>query len=216
MFVLDVADDFLDQILDGDDAVGAGIFVDHHRKVRAACAHVGQHVKRAARLRHEQRLAHQRLPVSWRLLAQREEGKDVLDVNHADDGIERLAVDRQAAVAVLGKRADDFLPCGRGRQGDDLAARNGDIVGIVLAEMQQIAQHLTLDRREIAVARDLAAGVILVLVDDFLKLRAQRLFAVTPIEEPADGTPKRAPTVRFSRTIVRMAAIFGHFLLTPL
>ena len=66
VLVLDLADDLLDQVFDGDHPVGARVFVEHDGEVDAAGAHVGQHVERAARLRHEQRLAHQRGPVGGR------------------------------------------------------------------------------------------------------------------------------------------------------
>ena len=50
VLVGNVADDHLDQILDGDDPVGARIFVDHDGKMRAAGAHIGKHIERTARL----------------------------------------------------------------------------------------------------------------------------------------------------------------------
>ena len=118
--------------------------------MHAAGAHIGQHIERAARLRHKQRLAHQPFPVLWRRLGGGKEGKNVLDQHHADDLVERLPIDRHAAVAVLGEGGDDVVPAGRGRQRDDLAARDGDIIGVVFAEMQEVPQHLALERGKIA------------------------------------------------------------------
>jgi hypothetical protein len=75
---------------------------------------------------------------------------------------------------------DHFVPARIGRERDDLAARHRDVVGVVLAEMEQVAQHLPFERREVALFRLLAAAVLLlgVLVDDFLELRAQRSVGV--------------------------------------
>jgi hypothetical protein len=58
VLVLDVADDLLDQILDGDDPVGARELVYYDGEMSSPRAHIGQHVERAARLRHVERLAH--------------------------------------------------------------------------------------------------------------------------------------------------------------
>ena len=40
VLVVDVADDLLDQVLEGDDAVGAAVLVDHDREVVALAAHL--------------------------------------------------------------------------------------------------------------------------------------------------------------------------------
>ena len=103
MFVLDLADDFLDQILDRDEPVGARELVDHHRQMHALRAHVGEHVERVARLRDIERLTHQHGPVARRGLAPGEDGEDVLDVDHADHIVELVAVDGHARMAMFGE-----------------------------------------------------------------------------------------------------------------
>src|SRR5690606_38504302 len=65
VLVLDIAVNLLHQIFDGDDAVGARELVHHDRQMHPACAHVGQYVQRAPRLRDVEWLAHQRRPVRW-------------------------------------------------------------------------------------------------------------------------------------------------------
>ena len=55
----DVADDFLEQILDRDEAGGAAVLVHHDRHLRAEAAHRGEHlVERRRRRDVRQRLAH--------------------------------------------------------------------------------------------------------------------------------------------------------------
>jgi hypothetical protein len=109
----------------------------------------------APRLGHEQRLAQQRGPVRrWRSTVQchvRQEREHVLDVHHADHFIERFAIDRQAAVAMLGKGGNHFGKAGRGGNGDDFAARDGDVVGIAFAEMEQVLEHLAFHRHQVAI-----------------------------------------------------------------
>ena len=58
VFVLDIADDQFDDVLDRDDAVGAAIFVDHERQMNAGGLHLGQQVDRRHRRRHEQDRPH--------------------------------------------------------------------------------------------------------------------------------------------------------------
>ena len=108
MLVLDVADDLLDDVLDRDQALGAAEFVDDDREVDALAAHPRQQLDHAHRFGHEQRLAHQR---GERPVARSVDVGDehVLDVDHADDVIEALAIDRQAAVAGVGEGLDQLV-----------------------------------------------------------------------------------------------------------
>ena len=116
-------------------------------------------------------------------------------------------------MAMLTEGGDHFFP-GRGfGQGNDLAARDRHVVGVMLAEMQQVAQHLPLHPRQVA-AR-LAATIrgrgtvfVLMLVNGFFKLFAQGTRAFKP-EDLAKRRPKPAATVRFSRRGGRRMGI-GH------
>ena len=58
MFVGDVADDELDQILHRDQAVGAAVFVDDEREVNAGRLHLGEQIERRHRRRRVQDFAH--------------------------------------------------------------------------------------------------------------------------------------------------------------
>ena len=208
VLVLDVADDLFDEVLDRDDPVGTRELVDHDREVGALGAHVGEHVESAARLWHVERLAHQLGPVGRRLEAPGEVREDVLDVHHPDHLVERVTVDRQTRMAMFGESVDQLCPGGVGGHSDDLAARDGDVVGVVVAEMEQVAQHRQFDRRQVALRRT-GLGLVLMLVDRLLDLRAQRGLAVL-FEEAADRVPKAASTVRVSVAGVGRLGTVGH------
>lgn len=204
MLVLDLADDFLDQILDGDEPVGAGKFIQHHRQMHSPRAHIGQHIQRAARLRHIKRLAHQHRPVGRRGLAGRKVGEDILDVDHPDHIIQPLTVNGHPRMAMFGEHRDQFIPRNRRIHRNDLAARHGDIIGIMFGKMQQIAQHLPFERSQIAFLagfgwRGCAKAVfVLVLVNRFFELFAQGTRAFTQPQSFADRRPQPAATVRIS------------------
>src|SRR3546814_8381241 len=72
-------------------------------------------------------------------------------------------------MAMLAECCDQFVPADRSVDRDDLAARHGDVIGIFLVEMKEVAQHLQLDRRQVPLARygrRRAVTIVLVLVDD--------------------------------------------------
>ena len=144
--------------------------------MHALRTHIRQHVERVARLRDIERLPHQNGPVGRRLLLLRQEGEYVLDVDHADHVVELAAIDRHARMAVLRESLDQFVPACIGGHGHDFAARNRDVVGIVLAEMQQVAQHLAFYAGQVALGIVLSGRIAVlafVFVDSLLELRAQ-------------------------------------------
>ena len=111
-------------------------------------------------------------------------------------------------MAILAERRDQFVPADLGVDRNDLAAWNGHVIGVVFAEMQQVAQHLALDRREVAIAVAVLVVVlvvvfVLVLVDRLFELRAQRAIAVADLEDFPDRgrqvRPEPAATLRVSR-----------------
>ena len=93
----------------------------------------------------------------------------VLDVDHADHVIEALAIDGQAAVAGVGERADQVVEADARRHGHDVAARDADVAGGLLAEMKQVAKHLPLGGRQVAGDRPRFLG----FVDRLLDLRRE-------------------------------------------
>ncbi len=118
-------------------------------------------------------------------------------------------------MAVLGEGVHHFGPAGRGGDRHDFAAGHGDIVRIVLAEVEQVAQHLPLDRGKIAAGEGFFLAVAFMFVDDAFDLRAKRLIAVV-LEKSPKYTPERAGTVPVSRAGLGVAAIVGHRPVLPL
>ncbi len=188
MLVLDIADDLLDQVLERDEALGARIFVEHDRQMDVLLPHVGEQIERAARHRRVERLADEASERRRMLGAGREDREDVLDMDHADDRIEIVAIDRQAAVAGLGEQLDEVGERRLLLDRDDVGARHADIACVPLAEMQQVADHLALERGEIALG--IGGGIALVPVDRILELIAQRFVGGTEDQafQPAPDT----------------------------
>ena len=65
---------------------------------------------------------------------------------HADDAIQRIAIDGQAAVPMFGKGRDAISKASAFVNGDNIAARHHHVVDPVLAKMQKVAQHGALNR----------------------------------------------------------------------
>src|SRR3546814_16772030 len=74
----------------------------------------------------------------------------VLDVDHPDHLVEIFAIDRQAAVSRLGEKGDDIREARAFINRDDVGTRHRDVVDRLLAEMEEVAQHLALYGREVA------------------------------------------------------------------
>ena len=175
--------------------------------------HVCQHVERTARLRYVERLAHQPGPVVRRGLPLGKIREHILDVDHADRLVERFPINRQARVAVLGELRNQLVPARFGIDRDNLAARNSDIVCVVFAEMQQVAEHGAFRRRQIALGLfAIAIGrlFLFMLVNRFFDLGSQRLVAFAFLEEAADCFPQPASTVRVSLVGVAVSGRIGH------
>ena len=125
-------------------------------------------------------------------------GEDILDVDHPDDRIEILLIDRHPAVPGLGKGVDQGRDGDVGGHGEDVAARHGEVAHRLLAEMQDVEQHLPLDLGEIAAAQMLAFTAL----DRFLDLIAQRRLAAAAEDEALQASPETAPFLALARTVV--------------
>ena len=102
-------------------------------------------------------------------------------------------------MSCLGELRDDFIEAGAFGDGDDVGARHGDVVDRLLAEMEQVAQHLALDRRHIAddITTAPVVPLFLGLVDHLFDLLTQRRFLVAAEQQCPKPGPQAGPTVLF-------------------
>ena len=128
MLVLDVADDLLHHVLDGDQPVDAAILIDDQRHVHARKPHLQQQVEHAHAGCDEQHgprnFGQRHLPA----LVLDRRGEHILDVDHADDLVERTAIHRQAGMRLLRHQVQDLVQWRHAFDGDDVGTRHHDIV----------------------------------------------------------------------------------------
>src|SRR5215471_11451636 len=139
VFVLDLPDDFLDEVLDRDQTIDAAKLVDHHRDVRARLAHLHEQVKDRHRRRDKEHLAQEGEQLCLTPLGNR--AQDILDVNEADHVVQRLAIDRNARVTLLDHTRDDL---GEGRldvERDDVDTWHHDISRRPVVHFQDISDE---------------------------------------------------------------------------
>jgi hypothetical protein len=126
VLVLDLAHDFLDQILDGDEAVDAAELVHNQRHVHARLAHLHEQVENGHGGRDEEDLARDARELET-VLALRM-GKHVLDVHKAHHVVECLAVDRDAGMPAPAHQLDQGVEVGVHGDRADIRARHHHIV----------------------------------------------------------------------------------------
>ena len=167
MLVLDFADDGFEQILDGEDAISAAIFVDDDGHVDALLLHLLQQIAHRRRGRHEQHLAHQ---VEFADLAAERGGHQldrsflggliqrlhfdnaaerVLDVDEAGNVIKIVIVDRNAGMADLAEARQQHAQCLGRLHRHDIGARHHDVVDALVAELEDILQDGALGLGEV-------------------------------------------------------------------
>ena len=91
VLVLDLADDLLEQVLDGHEAGGPAVLVEHDRDVDLAPLELVEQVVDAHRLGHEDGGPQERAAALGRSVAERlQERQQVLGVEDADDLVDRV------------------------------------------------------------------------------------------------------------------------------
>ncbi len=138
VFVLDVADDLLQHVLDGDQAGHAAVFVHHDREVVAVHAEVVQQHVQALRLRDEHGRAQHAAHVEFLFGV---EAQQVLREQHADHVVAVLFVDGVARVRLLEHEGDEIL----GLVGDvdrvHLGARHHDVARAQVGHLEHAFDH---------------------------------------------------------------------------
>ena len=215
VLVGDVAGDGFDQVLDRYQAVDAAVFVHHQRQMdalRAASAAADPApAVCGATISGLRRIASRR-----EFLRPADIGKNVLDVDHADDVVELLAIDRQAGVAVVADQLDRLVQGHVGAHGDDVGARHHDVVGGGFAQPQDVGDQQPLVPVEFRrlPRKLLGVGGFLHQFGDGFAQRVFGLLAPQQIAEPAQegGALARScafPGVGHADSV--QDAGFGHF-----
>jgi hypothetical protein len=108
-------------------------------------------------------------------------------------------------MAVFGKGRNQLCPADARINRDDLAAWHGDVIGVVFGKVQKVAQHLPLNRKQVAIIGSLAflsigiAVFAFMFVNRLFELRTQRTVGVLGTKDALDRGPKAAATLRVSR-----------------
>jgi hypothetical protein len=204
MLVLDLADDLLDEIFDRHQPLGSRILVQHDRQMGTGGAHLRQQIQHAHRFGHVARLADQPGDRVGGRAAAGEDAEHVLDMDHADHVIQALAIYRQPAVSGLGKGGDQIGERDRLLYGDDVRPRHADPAHVALPEMEQVTQHLPLDRGEITDRRRIA----FMIVNRFLDLVAKGGLAILAEDQATQAAPQSAAATLRG---VGGTGIVGHF-----
>ena len=158
VLVLNIADDLLDQIFDGQQPVDPAVLIDDEGHVTALGAHIQQHVEHRHGRRYENRRAQDRVDAF--VGAARLGSEQVLDVYQTPDVVHVVAKDRQARMTFGGGQFDHLIDPGFHVDGDDLRARDQHVFDRAVLELQNVGQHLAL------VGVKIAGFVVLWLFED--------------------------------------------------
>ena len=176
MLVGDLAHDLLDDVFDRQQPIDAAVLVDHERHVRALDPHLQQQLQDLHRRRHEQHLAQdlrqleEIVPASPR--------QHVLDVHHADDIVERIAVNGQAGMTTFRHPFDDVGKRGLRLDGDDIGARNHRILGRAVAQPEHVMNQHPL------ILAETCRGFLLVVEQFAQRQRGVALASPPPLQAP--------------------------------
>lgn len=132
VLVVDVADDFLDDVLHGDDAGGGTVLVDDDGHVDFVVLEFGEEVVDFLGFGDEVGGAYEGLPAE--VGGGVEVLEQVFDVEQADDVVEVVLVNGHAGVAVFGDDAADGVEGVFLVDGDDVDAGADDVDGVYVAE----------------------------------------------------------------------------------
>ncbi len=143
VFVLNLADDLFQDVLDGDQPGGAAVLIGDDRDVDAISTQLPEEIVEPLRFGNDVGRAKELLD-GQRPGRSDHERQEILGVEDPHDLIDRLAEHRQAGVALLRDRVDDVLRRGILGDGDDVDARNHDVARGGLFQAQDVVDHLAL------------------------------------------------------------------------
>ena len=223
MLVLDVADDRLDDVLDRHQPVGAAVFVDDERHMRARRLHLHQKIERRHGRRHENHRAQDirrrererqikpadALRADARARQRRLGGggemvEEIADVDHAARIIERVAVHGQARVAGGAEDAQHLAQRRVDIDRDDIGARQHHVLDPELVQAEHVFQHDAFLRREIA-RRGIGRERLVELLARRRAAHAER--GAQPLEQAGARRPRRLGV----GTCSAVGGVFGRF-----
>src|SRR5687767_8055492 len=179
VLVADLAHDLLHDVLERDEPRGTAVLVDDDGHVVLLLLHLAEQLVDLLRLRDEVRRPEQ-LAQRWRALAARDAPEDILHVQDADDLVGRPFVDGDPGVADEHDALEHLLRRRRDVDGDDLGARDHELVDLLVTEVEDRADHVAL--------RLLEDALLLPRLDERLDLLLahQRARAGVRAERPRD------------------------------
>ena len=141
MLVADVADDLLEQVLERDDTGRAAVLVDYDGHADAVAAHLADQVLDGLALGNEARLAQDRAQIRIGLLSCAQQVAHRYD---AGDLVDRLFVDRIAAVPMLREQIECAVQTVVGIESDHARTRRHHLVHANLAQVHHVRDDLPL------------------------------------------------------------------------
>ena len=141
VLVADFPDDFLEQVLHGDEAARSAVFVDDDGDVELVALHLAKHFEQSARFRHEQNVSTKRLE-GLQIFGVRSR-EEVLRVEVANDLVEAAtAREHEARVALSPNGREGFGARRVDGKGGDVDARNHRVFRGANAEAKHpLEQH---------------------------------------------------------------------------
>ena len=148
--VLDLAHDLLEDVLERDDPVHRAVLVDDDGHVLLLPPEIGEQRGEVLRLRDDVRGPNDRLEPHGRDTEIVHRGEEVADVEHADDLVERVAVDRVARERRVDHGRERIL--GRHVDGDrdHLRPRHHHRRDLLRGEVEDLVEHLLLGLLELS------------------------------------------------------------------
>src|SRR5215204_3835193 len=140
VFVTDLANDLLEQVLNGDEPGRSAVLIDDNGHLRLPALHLLEQLGYTLALRHEMRRPHQR---RHRRLCVRRQRNEILHEHNPGDVVEVVAIDGHPRILLFAKQRTQILQRGVGTYGDDVRTRRhhfaDDGLGEIDDRLQQFA-----------------------------------------------------------------------------
>ena len=162
-FIRDVADDFLDDILEGHEATRSAVLVHDNGEVDLHALEIPKQVVDHPILRDEEGLAQERVPIHVLLVPV---GEEVLGVEDAIDLVQSFGVDGDAAESALGHLGLEFRPSEVVGERRHVRPGGHDLLDVFGPEVDDAAQDAVLLFRAVIGIGDLN-GVLQILHGQF-------------------------------------------------